>query len=431
MEILLERCSLGLCLNVRIMIYGLNFSPELAGIGKYTGEMAQWLAHHDHEVKVITTPPYYPEWRIGAGYSGWRYQCEKVGAVSVYRAPLWVPLKPKTITRLLHLASFAFSSFPVLLRQLVWRPDVIICIAPSFFCAPATILFSKLSQTPSLLHIQDFEIDAMFGLGMMGSEGLLARFAFGVESFLMRCFDRVSSISHSMCDRLKAKGVAEKSIVHFPNWVDTGFITPQPDGCSYRQQWGFTENDRIILYSGNLGKKQGLEIILNAAQALRYRQNLHFVIVGEGVHKTALVAAAAESALHNVHFYPLQPYQSLPDLLSLADVHLVIQKRGAADAVMPSKLTGILAAGGDAIITADADTELGRLVRDNPGIATLVEPENCAALVGAIEVLTRKEKPTGREYNEVARSYAVEHLGMDSVLIRFEASLQKLATVER
>ncbi|BCS55017.1 glycosyltransferase WbuB [Geobacter sp. SVR] len=414
---------------MRILIYGLNFSPELAGIGKYTGEMAQWLAERDHEVRVITTVPYYPEWQIGPGYSGWRYLRECIGTISVFRTPLWVPEKPKTITRLLHLASFALSSLPQLLRQLAWQPDVIICIAPSFFCAPTTILFSKLSNTCSWLHIQDFEIDAMFGLGMLGDGGVLARFALGAERLLMRRFDRVSSISRSMCARLKAKGVAEQAIVHFPNWVDTDFITPQADRNRYRQQWGFNVSDNIILYSGNLGKKQGLEIILEAAMALREKTDLHFVIVGEGAHKTVLVDAAKSSALHNVHFYPLQSYQSLPDLLQMADVHLVIQKRGAADAVMPSKLTGILSAGGDAIITADADTELGKLVQENPGVATLIEPENADVLVAAIVELVQRCQTSTGGHNQIARRYAVENLGMDSVLGRFEETLREVVNM--
>ena len=414
---------------MRILIYGLNFSPELAGIGKYTGEMAQWLANRGHDLHVITAPPYYPEWRIAPGYSGWRYQREKVGALTVFRAPIWVPEKPKTVTRLLHLASFAVSSLPPLLRQLAWRPDVIICIAPSFFCAPATIPFSKLAKSRSWLHIQDFEIDAMFGLGMLGGEGGLASLALGAESLLMRCFDRVSSISHSMCGRLKDKGVAERTIVHFPNWVDTGFITPQADRRKYRLQWGFQADDAIVLYSGNLGKKQGLEIILEAAEALRGKRQLHFVIVGEGAHKAELVSAAQERALHNVHFYPLQSYQSLPDLLRMADLHLVIQKRGAADAVMPSKLTGVLAAGGTAIITADAETELGRLVRDNPGIATLIEPENPGALAAEITNLVLGRRGSNGGHNQVARRYAVENLGMDSVLGRFEKALRECIKV--
>jgi colanic acid biosynthesis glycosyl transferase WcaI len=405
------------------LIYGINFSPELAGIGKYTGKMAQWLASRGHEVRVITAPPYYPEWNIGTGYSGRSYLREKINGVTVLRTPLWVPKNPKTITRMLHLVSFAISSFPQLIGQLAWKPNIIICIAPSFFCAPATVLFSMVSNARSVLHIQDFEIDAMFGLGMLKGIGTLGRCALGIESFIMRRFDRVSSISHSMCARLKSKGVAEDAIIHFPNCVDTNFINPQIDGTNLRMEWGFSPNDFIVLYSGNLGKKQGLEIILEAASALREKRTIHFVIVGEGVHKNVLVDAAKENALNNIHFYPLQPHKILPNLLRMADIHLVIQKRGAADAVMPSKLTGILSVGGDAIITADADTELGRLVQDNPGIATLIEPENSSALVKAIESLMQQARRTAGGYNDIARQYAVENIGKDSVLGRFEKVL--------
>ena len=377
----------------------------------------------NHEVHVITSPPYYPEWRIRPGYSSLRYLHEKTGDVTVLRSPLWVPKKPKTITRLLHLASFSISSLPQLLVQLSWRPDVIVCIAPSFFCTPATILFSKLTNARSWLHIQDFEIDTMFGLGMMAKGGALARVALKIEAFLMQRFDRVSSISPKMCASLKSKGVADQAIIHFPNWVDTDFITPQADRNKLRQEWGFSPSDKIALYSGNIGKKQGLEIILEAAKALREMPDLHFVIVGEGAHKDGLIAAAKASALQNIHFYPLQPLQLLPDLLRMADVHLVIQKRGAADAVMPSKLTGILSAGGDSIITADIDTELGKLVQNNPGIATLIEPENSGALAAAIIDLIENGQCSAGGYNHVARNYAVENLGKESVLRRFEMAL--------
>jgi colanic acid biosynthesis glycosyl transferase WcaI len=374
---------------------------------------------------VVTAPPYYPEWQVNSDYSGLYYQTEKFDNLTVFRSPLWVPQKPKTFTRLLHLASFALSSIPQLLRQLSWQPDVIICIAPSFFCAPATLLFSKLSHSRSWLHIQDFEIDAMFGLGMMGNSGVLARFALGIERFLLRRFDRVSSISRSMCSSLQAKGVAEQAIVLFPNCVDTDFITPQADGSKYRRLWGFKPTDKIVLYSGNLGKKQGLMIILEAAEVLESINDLHFVIVGEGVYKSALEETAREKMLKNVHFYPLQPHEALPDLLCMADVHLVIQKRGAADAVMPSKLTGILAVGGYSIITADADTELGRLVRENPGIATLIEPENTEELVTAIMELALKSQNQNGNYNHIARRYAEENIGKESVLGKFELELRR------
>lgn len=408
---------------MKVLIYGLNFSPELAGIGKYTGEMAKWLADRDHQVKVITTPPYYPEWKISDGYSGGQYRCENFCNTTVFRTPLWVPKQPKTISRLLHMATFALSSIPILIRQITWHSDVIICIAPSFFCTPATLLFSTITSTPSVLHVQDFEIDAMFGLGMMQSNGLVARIVLAVERFIMRRFDRVSSISSSMCERLLLKGVAPHMIINFPNWVDTDFIHPDADATIFRHMWGFKSSDHIVLYSGNLGKKQGLEIVLETADILREHNNLHFVIVGDGVHKQQLVHEVAERGLHNIHFHPLQPYRLLPELLRMADTHLVIQKRGAADSVMPSKLTSIFAVGGHALITADVGTELGRLIKENPGIATLVEPENSEALTVAIRKAFDSVAADKASYNQVARKYAIEKLGREAILAAFEQEL--------
>lgn len=95
---------------MKILVYGINYSPELTGIGKYTGEMVEWLAAQGHEVRVITAPPYYPQWQVGENYSARRYKREE-GAATVWRCPLYVPKQPSTLKRLLHLGSFAVSSF--------------------------------------------------------------------------------------------------------------------------------------------------------------------------------------------------------------------------------------------------------------------------------------------------------------------------------
>ena len=110
---------------MKILLYGINFSPELIGIGKYTGEMAAWLAARGHEVRVVTAPPYYPAWAVSPGYSGRAWRTERWQGVTVLRCPLWVPRKPSGLKRLLHLASFAASSLPVLLAQALWRPQVV------------------------------------------------------------------------------------------------------------------------------------------------------------------------------------------------------------------------------------------------------------------------------------------------------------------
>lgn len=405
--------------DVKILLYGINFSPELTGIGKYSGEMAAWLAQKGHDVRVVTAPPYYPEWRVHAGYSN-VYRDEVSGSLRVYRCPLYVPSTPSTLRRLLHLFSFALSSCLVLLRLLRWRSDIIIVVEPTLFCTPFALLYARLTGARTILHVQDYEVDAMFGLGMASSRHLLLRFASAVEGFLMRRFDHVSTISRSMMRHAEEKGVPADRLLFFPNWVDTDFIRPEVDRSLFRCRWGIPESTRVVLYSGNMGRKQGLELVMAAAGRFRHRADILFVMVGQGAACDELKQQAEEAGLENVRFEPLQPYTDLPCLLALADVHLVIQRRGAADIVLPSKLTGILSAGGHALITADADTELGLLVNQYPGIAVCVEPESLSALCGGLEQLLRQDT---RSPNRIARQYALDFLNIDAVLRRFEGDV--------
>ncbi len=410
---------------MKILLYGINYTPEQVGIGKYTGEMAAWLAEQGHRVRVLTAPPYYPAWRVREGYHAWRYQYELRSGVEVWRCPVWVPLHPSGVTRVIHLLSFTFSSLPVLLRQIFWKPDVVMAIEPPLFCAPQAWFAARMSGANAWLHVQDFEIEAFFGLGF-SSSGLLKKCALAVEGFITRLFDHVSTISTSMLSRLSQLKVKTDRIFFFPNWVDVRHICPQPGGRDLRREWGFGDDKKIILYSGNMGKKQGLEIILEAAsQMANSHPDAVFVMVGEGAAKAGLIAEQERLNLHNVVFKPLQPLELLPSLLAMADVHLVIQKRGIADAVMPSKLTGILAAGGFSLITADKHTELGQFVLQNPGIAELVEPENMAALVQTLSVMMSKNIPGNA--NIVARTYAEQHLATDPVLKNLEKRLLSIS----
>lgn len=411
---------------MKLLVYGINYAPELTGIGKYTGEMAPWLTDAGVEVKVVTASPYYPNWKVAVGYSSKVYRKEVLDGVGVIRCPLYVPSSPTTVSRLLHLLSFAFSSFLAVLTQIVWRPDVIVVVEPSLFCAPGALLLGKLTGAKTVLHIQDYEIDALFGLGMM-RQGRIAKLAFAVERWLIARFDRVSTISYSMLNRAKAKGVKDENTLFFPNWVDTDFITPEVDGTDYRVKWGFTEEQKLVLYSGNLGKKQGLEIVLEAAQLLKDIKSVQFLVVGQGAHRPELERLAEQKQLNNLHFKDLVPYEELPELMAMADIHLVVQKKGAADAVLPSKLTSILSAGGHSLITAEKGTELGLLVEKYPGIAECVEPESLDEFVKGLNRLLESDT---KSTNKVARDYAVSELRRDAVLTRFNQDIHELCGLQ-
>lgn len=401
---------------MRILVYGINYSPELTGIGKYTGEMVEWMAREGHDVRVITAPPYYPQWKVGERYSAWRYRREE-GDATVWRCPLYVPKQPSTLKRLLHLGSFALSSFFPLMAQRRWKPDRIIGVVPTLFCTPGMRLLAKLSGARTLLHIQDYEVDAMLGLGLAGNgkTGKVAQLATAFERSGLHNVDNVSTISRSMMNKAQAKGVAAEKVIFFPNWSEVARFQNVNDDevISLRQQLGLPDDKKIILYSGNIGEKQGLENVIATAEQLR-EQPLIFAIVGQGGGKARLEKMARERGLHNVLFFPLQPYEALPALLKMGDCHLVVQKRGAADAVLPSKLTNILAVGGNAVITAEPETELGQLCDRYAGIAVCVEPESVDALVAGVTMALAMPKN-----NTVAREYAERTLDKENVLRQF------------
>src|SRR5450631_3538650 len=277
---------------MRILIHGLNFHPEPTGIGKYTGEMADWLATRGHQVRVVTTPPYYPQWRTFSGYSAWRYTRERFrlhnnngetqgSGVEVFRCPIWVPKRPNGAKRLFHLASFGLSSTPVIMRHLGWSPDVVLLVEPTLFCALQTLLVARWSGAKAWLHIQDFEVDAAFKLGDLSSSWV-RDCAFAGERRMLSVFDRVSTISNRMVDRLRAKGVDPSRCILFPNWVDTSEIYPLTGPSSFRKELGIKESTVVALYSGSMGKKQGLDLLADAARKLSHLPSLRFVFCGEG-----------------------------------------------------------------------------------------------------------------------------------------------------
>ncbi|HZW23959.1 MAG TPA: glycosyltransferase WbuB [Gallionella sp.] len=398
---------------MKILIHGINFSPELTGIGKYSGEMAAWLGARGHEVRVVTAPPYYPQWRIAEGHAN-RWGRERCGNLRVYRCPLWVPARPSGLKRLLHLASFAVSSFPVMLGQCFWRPDWVMVVEPPLMCAPQALLTAGLGGARAWLHVQDFEVDAAFGLGVIRA-GWLRKFASGIEQWLMRRFDRVSTISPRMLEKLHDKKVEHG--VLFPNWVDTEAIFPLDVPSPLRAELGIADDRIVALYSGNMGEKQGIEVVLDAARDLAHRADIQFVLCGEGAAKARLRDRYGESP--NVIWLPLQPVERLNDLLNMADIHLLPQRADAADLVMPSRLTGMLASGRPVVATAYSGTQIAETVR-HCGIVTV--PGDANDLVQAVMKLA-DDGAMRSALGTRARTWAIENLERNTVLEKFEADL--------
>jgi len=405
--------------RLKLLIYSANFAPEPTGIGKYSGEMAAWLAVQGHDVRVVCAPPYYPQWKVAQHYRWPPYRRERWCGVDVWRAPLWVPASQGGLQRVLHLASFALASLPVVLRQALWRPDVVFSVAPFLTCAPAGWLTARLSGARAWLHVQDFEVDVAFGMGLLRG-ALVRRLVLAAERQLLRRFDRVSSISRRMNDRLLDKGVEPARVALLPNWVDLASVRPWPGVSRYRRQLGIADDAIVALFSGTLGVKQSLLTIVEAARLMSGDAGIVFVICGDGPMKPVLESAG--HGLRNLRLLPLQPVADLPELLGLADLHLLTQSADAEDLVLPSKLTGMLASGRPVVATARPGAELAAVVAP---CGAVVEPENSAALAAAVAALAALPDKR-RALGETARRTAELRMGQQSVLSNLERQLHSL-----
>lgn len=368
---------------MRILVVGINYAPDLIGVAKYNTELCEALVSFGHEVRVVTAPPYYPEWSIQHAYRGWRYRTEVINGVSITRSPIYVPGKPTGAKRLIHHASFAVASlWPVISTSLRWRPDIVFSVAPSLMSAWLPAWIARRIDAVSWLHLQDFEVDAAFDLGLLSNKRLRAPMV-AVERRILRAFDRVSTISQQMLDRLASKGVDRERVHEVRNWTDISEITPGKRSTRFRQEIHLDDSHFVGLYSGTMSNKQGLELIIEAASDLNQQgSHIRFILCGDGPHKVALQNLAA--GLNNVQFMGLQAGESFARLLNTADFHLIPQRAAAADLVLPSKLGGIFATGQPVIVMANPDTGLAAEVA---GAGLVIPPGDAHALAAAVRTL--------------------------------------------
>ncbi|MCK1341643.1 WcaI family glycosyltransferase [Bradyrhizobium sp. 38] len=399
---------------MRVLLVGINYAPDLIGVAKYNSELCESLVAEGHEVRVITAPPYYPTWKIPPRFRSFYFRTRHIDGVRVTRTPIYVPGHPSGAKRLIHHASFALSSaVPVLVNALSWRPDVMIAVAPSLMSAAFVSLVARRVGAKSWLHIQDFEVDAAFDLGLLRND-TLRKWMLRTEAAILKSFDHVSTISQSMVDRLILKGVGVDKAVEVRNWIDTRAIRPASRMTRYREQLKLAETDIVALYSGTMSNKQGLELVIEAAIGLaQSHPHIRFILAGEGPNKTRLEQMAVGHT--NVHFLGLQPNESFNELMATADFHLIPQKAEAADLVLPSKLGAIFASARPVIAMAEEGTGLAAEVT---GAGLVIPPGDSSALEAALCQLS--EAPAlRRHYGEEGRKRALDRWDRQTIVRRW------------
>jgi colanic acid biosynthesis glycosyl transferase WcaI len=400
---------------MKVNVWGINYAPELTGIGVYTTQMCDYLAENGDDVTVVTGFAYYPEWK---GRDSDRYcwlRSEQIGKVAVHRCWLYIPSTPSVIKRILHEFSFVFTSF---FRQLALpRPDVYLVISPPLLLGFAAWIISRLKSVPFILHVQDLQPDAAMQLSMIKPGPMLSALRW-LERFNYAKAVRVCGISPQMQSAFVSKGTACEKTYLFPNWVCLKQYS-NGSNSSWKQTHGIDPSTQIVSYAGNIGNKQGLELIVQAAKYAENR-NLLFVIAGDGVARPSLQAMANELGLTNLQFHPVLSEEEHTALLCDSAVCLIIQKPGTGASFLPSKLLKILALSKPVLTNADSESALFDAVQEGH-FGLVVQSGDPVAVCDAIIDLV-SDRETRVAMGEAGREY-IQRFERDTVLRQFQGLL--------
>jgi colanic acid biosynthesis glycosyl transferase WcaI len=225
-----------------------------------------------------------------------------------------------------------------------------------------------------------------------------------------------------MIEAYRRKGVPEEKVYLFPNWIpdeaSAAVSSVAGGGASFRREYGIAPDVPLIAYSGNVGIKQGLEVVVEAA---RGGGGPHWAICGEGAARPALEAAIASAPGCGAKLYPLQPDDLYRALLRESDVALITQQRGTGQFFFPSKLLSILQYGRPVLAVADEASELARATREG-GFGLVVEPGDASGLRAAAREIVEASEERKAEWARRGRAW-VNHFRRSRVLGEFEARL--------
>ena len=405
---------------MRVIVWGINYAPEFTGIAPHSVALCEFLHERGHDAQMVSTFSYYPTWRKLPEDKGRLYRTDVINGVPVHRCWHFVPPRVSAVKRIIHEASFIVTST---LRTLsLRRADVYVLVSPPLLLGAAGWLVGKLKRAPFVFHVQDMQPDAAVGLGMLRA-GWFIRALYALETFAYRSAARVSGITHGMLVKFRRKGVPEKKLIYFPNAIVLSADQAAPEPGAFRRKNGLPPNDFLAVYAGNLGVKQGLDVLVDAAQMVTDNR-IRIVICGDGAQRDVLSEEIKTRQLPNVTMLPLQQGENYTALLADADLCFITQQSGSGNSFFPSKLLGLLAQSKPVITVADPESELAEAVVEG-GFGLNIPPGRPQEVAEVLDAVVNDAERL-RKYGAAGRVY-VQQFEKTAVFERFEQALKSTA----
>jgi colanic acid biosynthesis glycosyl transferase WcaI len=405
---------------IRVLVFTLQYAPDFGPSAPIFTALCEDLQQDGYEVTVVTSFPHY------AGSEKWYphpkklFTKEERNGVQIIRSYVYNVPKSALWGRLFYHGSYNILAAIIGLHI---GADIVLADAPTLESGLPLMIRSVVLRVPFIYIVHDIYPDVLFRLGVVRNEKLI-KLIDRVEKFFYQKSVQTTVLSEGFKQNLARKGVAEDKISIIPVCVDTDLIKPLERKNELRECWEI-EDQFVVLYAGNIGFSQGLEIIVEAARILRDDPKITFVVVGEGAKKEHLQAMIEDYGLANVKIFPFQPREKVPLIYAIADVCLVSLKRDIVVESVPSKTYSILSSGRPLIATVDPDTETGRLIGEAQ-CGLCVEPENAKALSDAI-IKLYKDDDLRTAMGKRGRDFVIERYSRPVVSNQYSSLIQRFA----
>lgn len=401
-----------------VLVVSFYYAPDHTGVAPYSAAMAAGLAARGHRVRAIVGYPHYPQWRIVEGYAGLRRH-ELIDGVDVTRVRHPVPRNSTGAGRIVMETVFAAHAALVRGR----RPDVVVVVSPSLPSVATALCWQRPGETAVGVVVQDIYCRALIETGIGGGRGAgpLAR----AEGGLLSRADGVAVIHDVFADVVIGLGVNSGKVTVIRNWAHISAASD--DRRAVRARFGWRDDEVVALHSGNMGEKQGLDNVVDAARLADGTESpVRFVLLGDGSRRRTLEAGSA--GVGRLQFIDPLPAAEYPDVLAAADVLVLNEKPGVVEMSVPSKLTSYFAAGRPVVAAVEPGSGSDREMRAS-GAGGCVRSGCPTDLLEA--VLRLGNDPVGAAQAGVrGRAYAREALTESAALDAYEEWLHRLSCEE-
>lgn len=408
---------------MRILVLCPHFAPDTAPTGTVITGIVEGLGASGHRLHVVTSLPWYEHHQVEPDWKGAVLHHATTGWGTVSRVHPFPGNKSNLLSRAVGFAGFTgLSGLTAALTAS--RPDVVLAMSPPITLGVAGVVVGRLRCIPVVFNVQDIFPDVAVDLGMLTDPRMIAG-ARTLERSIYAASDAVTVLS----DDLRANVVAKIGPEHadkvrvIPNFVDTARIVPADPQNAYRVEHGLVGRD-VVLYAGNVGHSQSLDLVIHAARAFTDDPSVVFVINGQGSARSALEEAA--TGLDNVVFVDYQPAERLGEVLAAGDIHVVPLRRGLASASVPSKIYSILAAGRPFVASVDQGTEIDRIAQQS-GAGLAVPPDDADAFTGALRRLL-DDRVAAAQMGRDGRRWVEGWASPDAVAEMYAALFAELVT---